>query len=207
MLVFQKIFLIVRFFNWISCNKGLKAKISCFFLCFFCLTHLRLECWRIRKTASFQTFQTWRSRRHIGWRNTKICINGASRFLLVIWVKRKQSVCSIILLYSSTFYSLFLPFFILEIFKFKYDRFFVRHSASISKFKWFEQLCWRGGFKFKFNYFPNHWSMQIVFYLCHKALIFKHFLTLSNSNTYIWSKKRVWVLQFLKYETNTFLGL
>ena len=85
------------------------------------------------------------SRRHIGWRNTKICIHGASRFLLVIWVKRKQSVCSIILLYSSNFYSLFLPFFILEIFKFKYDRFFVRHSASISKFKWFKQLCWRGG--------------------------------------------------------------
>ena len=33
----QKIFLIVRFFNQISCNKGLKAKISCFFLYFFCL--------------------------------------------------------------------------------------------------------------------------------------------------------------------------
>ena len=26
MLEFQKIFLLVRFFNWISCNKGLKAK-------------------------------------------------------------------------------------------------------------------------------------------------------------------------------------
>ena len=43
--------------------------------------------------------------------------------------------------YSSTFYSLFLPFFVLEIFKFKYDKVFVRHSASISKFEWFEQLC------------------------------------------------------------------
>ena len=63
------------------------------------------------------------------------------RFLLVIWVKWKQSVCSITLLYSSTFYSLFLPFFVLEIFKFKYDTFFVRNSAAISKFKWFEQLC------------------------------------------------------------------
>ena len=34
-------------------------------------------------------------------------------------------VCSITLLYSSTFYSLFLPFFVLEIFKFKYDKDFV----------------------------------------------------------------------------------
>ena len=60
-------------------------------------------------------------------------------FLSVIWVKWKQSVCCIILLYSSTFYSLFLPFFMLEIFKLKYDKFFVRHSAFIFKFEWFEQ--------------------------------------------------------------------
>ena len=32
-------------------------------------------------------------------------------------------------------------------------------------------------------------------------------LNSSNTNTYIWSKKRVWVLQFLKYETKTFLIL
>ena len=63
------------------------------------------------------------------------------KFLSVIWVKWKQSVCSITLLYSSTFYSLLLPFFVLEIFKFKYDKVFVRHSASISKFEWFEQPC------------------------------------------------------------------
>ena len=62
-------------------------------------------------------------------------------FLLVIWIKWKWPVCSITLLYSSTFYSLFLPFFVLEIFKFKYDKVFVRHSASISKFEWFEQPC------------------------------------------------------------------
>ena len=49
----QKIFLLVRFFNWISCNKGLKAKISRFFTCFFCLTPLGLECSRSRKTTSF----------------------------------------------------------------------------------------------------------------------------------------------------------
>ena len=43
-----------KFFNWISCNKGLKAKISCFF-CFFCLTPPpRLERSRSRYTASFQ---------------------------------------------------------------------------------------------------------------------------------------------------------
>ena len=53
MLQLQKIFLLVRFFNRISCNKGLKAKILRFFTCFFCLTSLRLECSRSRKTASF----------------------------------------------------------------------------------------------------------------------------------------------------------
>ena len=53
MLELQKIFLLVRFFNRISCNKGLKAKISRFFTCFFCLTPLGLECSRSRKTALF----------------------------------------------------------------------------------------------------------------------------------------------------------
>ena len=43
-------------------------------------------------------------------------------------------------------------------------------------------------------YFPNHWSMQIIFYLCDKALILKRSLTLSNANTEIWSKKRLWIL-------------
>ena len=55
MLELQKIFLIVRFFIEIFCNKGLKAKFSCFFLCFFCLTCQKLECSRIRKIASFLT--------------------------------------------------------------------------------------------------------------------------------------------------------
>ena len=61
------------------------------------------------------------------------------QFFSVIWVKWKQSVCCITLLYFSTFYSLFLPLFALEIFKFKYDKVFLRHSVSISKFEWFEQ--------------------------------------------------------------------
>ena len=55
MLELQKIFLLVKFFNQISCNKSLKAKISLFFSCFFCLTHLWLECSRRRKTALFLT--------------------------------------------------------------------------------------------------------------------------------------------------------
>ena len=38
-------------------------------------------------------------------------------------------------LFYSTFYSLFLLFVVLEIFKFKYDKFFTSYSASISKFK------------------------------------------------------------------------
>ena len=59
---------------------------------------------------------------------------GKLQNLCVIWVKWKQSVCSITLLCSSTFYSLFLPFFVQEIFKFKYGKFFIKNSASISKF-------------------------------------------------------------------------
>ena len=35
MLELHKIFLLVKFFNRICCNKSLKAKISCFFLMFF----------------------------------------------------------------------------------------------------------------------------------------------------------------------------
>ena len=96
---------------------------------------------------------------HIGWRNTKICIHRASRMeqkrgkcwklpifegklrVFISYLSEMKIVCSITLLYSSTFYSLFLPFFVLEIFKFKYDKVFVRNSASICKFEWFEQLC------------------------------------------------------------------
>ena len=95
---------------------------------------------------------------HKGWRNTKNCIHIASQmeqkcgkcwkslifkdnceFLSVIWVKWKQTVCSITVSCSKTLYSLFLHFFVLEIFKFKYDNFYIRDFASISKFKWFEQ--------------------------------------------------------------------
>ena len=58
-----------------------------------------------------------------------------------------------------------------------------------------------------YYYFPNHWSMQDVFYLFDKALILKLSLTLSKTNSYIWSRKRVWLLIFLKYESKIFLVL
>ena len=44
------------------------------------------------------------------------------------------------LFYSSNFYNLVLPFFVLEIFKFKYNTFFLRNSAGISKFDWLEHI-------------------------------------------------------------------
>ena len=43
MLELQKSFLLVKFFNQILCNKGLKAKISCFFLCFFGAGKFKLQ--------------------------------------------------------------------------------------------------------------------------------------------------------------------
>ena len=127
MLELKKIFLIVRFFNWILCNQGLKANISCFSLCFFCLSFLRLESAKIRKMALFLVSHTLNKYKNLHPRS--------------FWVKWKQSVCSTALLRSNTFYNFFLPNFVLEIFKFKYDKLSIRHSASISIFKWFEQPC------------------------------------------------------------------
>ena len=130
MLELQKIFLIVKFFNRIFCNKGSKAKISCFFSCFFVFNSHEAGMVQNQKDGFVPDITG------IGWRNTNICIHETSRmewkpgncwnsqlfegkflFLLVIWVKWKQSVCSIILLWCITFYSLYLPFFVLEIFK------------------------------------------------------------------------------------------
>ena len=128
------------------------TKISCFFLCFFCLTTLGLETWSSRKTAMFLISHRLKKYKNLNPELHKWCKNVVNvencnflrvncRFLLVIWVKWKQSECSITLFYFSTFYSLFLPFFVLEIFKFKYDTFFMRNSTAISKFDWFEQPC------------------------------------------------------------------
>ena len=131
MLELQKIFLIVRFFTRICCNKGLKTKISCFFSCFFCLAPLRLKSSRIRKIASFLT--SYRVKKYTNWRRSKRWKSQLfeGKLRVFIRVKWKQSVCSIVLLHSIIFYRLFLPFFVLEIFNFKYDKFFVKHSASI----------------------------------------------------------------------------
>ena len=43
----------------------------------------------------------------------------------------------ILALFTACFYH----FFVLEIIKLKYDKVFIKHSASISKFEWFEQVC------------------------------------------------------------------
>ena len=153
MLVIHKIFLIVSFFNRIFCNKGLKAKISCF----FCLTPLRLEYSRMRKTTWFLTshrlkkIQKSASMELQEWSENVVYVEihhflkGNCKFFQLSECVMKTVnwlVCSITLHpYSITFYSLFLPFFVLEIFKCKYDKFFIRHSASIFKFEWFEQPC------------------------------------------------------------------
>ena len=125
-----------------------------FFYVFFCLTPVSLECSRNRKIVSFLV-----SHRLI---NAKVCIHGASRMewkrgkcwklpifegkflrVFISYMSGMKIVCSITLHYSSTFYSLFRPFFFWRYLNSSIKRFrqtFVRHSASISKFEWFEQL-------------------------------------------------------------------
>ena len=137
--------------KWISCNKGLKAKMSCFLSYFFSFTLLRLECSRIKKTALFLTshvasleLHKW-SKNVVNVENYQFLKENCKFLSVKIEVKWKQKISSITLFCSSTqctFYSLFLLFFVLEI-KFKYDKFFVRHSSFISKFKWFEPSCLR----------------------------------------------------------------
>ena len=85
------------------------------------------------------------------------------------YLSKMEIVCSITRLYSNLFYSLFLPFFILKIFKFKYYKVFVRHSASISKFEWFEQLwCIR----ITHSYILRRKKNMLNFYF--SALSFRH---------------------------------
>ena len=93
---------------------------------------------------------------------------GNCELLSVTWVKWKQSLFSITLLYSSTFYCFFAPFFVLEIFKFKYDKFLVRNPAPVSKFEWFERVkCmrwWVENYRFlveKFISF-NYWTLKYI---------------------------------------------
>ena len=79
--------------------------------------------------------------------------------VFISYLSEMKIVRSIALLYSSIFYSLFLPFFVLEIFKFKYDKVFVRHSASISKFEWFEQPWDISQLRKTLRSHKNRWSL------------------------------------------------
>ena len=73
MLELQKIFLMLRFFNRISFNRGLKAK-SWYFFLFFLFNPP--PSWGLNVLESERPLCTWR---HIGRRNTKICVHGASQ--------------------------------------------------------------------------------------------------------------------------------
>ena len=95
----------------------------------------------IQKSASMELHK-W-SKNVVNVENYQFLKENCKFLSVKIEVKWKQSICSITLFCSSTqctFYSLFLLFFVLEI-KSKYDKFFIRHSTFISKFKWFEQSC------------------------------------------------------------------
>ena len=69
------------FTPWISCNKGLKAKISHFFTCFFCLPPPH---WGQNVLEAERPLCSWHL---IGWGNTKIHIHGASQ------MERKRGKC------------------------------------------------------------------------------------------------------------------
>ena len=132
MLKLQEIFLLVRFYNRISCHKGFKVKISFFFMFFFCLTPLKPECSRSRKTRAEEIQKSASTGLH-EWSENVVSVE--HRQFFISYLSEMKTVSMLTLHYSSAFYSLFLPFFVLEIFKFKYDKFFVRNSASISKFE------------------------------------------------------------------------
>ena len=108
------------------------------------ITHLN-KYWRVWVQSHVIHWQAWSRELH-EWSENVVNVENWQfltrncKFLLVnIKAKWKQSVCFITLPCSSTFYSLSLSFFVLEIFKFKYGKFFIRNSPSISKFEWFEQ--------------------------------------------------------------------
>ena len=133
--------------------------LGCYFSGTSCTFHFgqRFRGWNVLEAD--RRLHSWL---HIDWRNTQIWIHRASRMeqkcgkcwklpifegklrVFFSYLSEMKIVSSTTLPYSSTFYSLFLPFFILEIFKFKYGKFFVRYSGSISKFERFEQPCFIG---------------------------------------------------------------
>ena len=119
----QKIFLLLRFFNRISCNKGSKAKIL-FFMFFLFNPPWG---WNVLEAE-----RPLRSAHHIGWRNTKIYIHESSWMeqkcgkcwklpifegklqVFISYLTKMKIVYSITLLYSSTFYSLLYHFLFLR---------------------------------------------------------------------------------------------
>ena len=126
------------------------------FLCFFCLTSLSLESSRIRKTALFLMSCRLKKYKnlHLGasqmvqkHKHWKLQLVESKLRVFISYLSQMKAYSKVysVILYSSTLYSLSLPFFVLEIFKFKYDRFFIRHSVSISKFEWSEQPCFSTG--------------------------------------------------------------
>ena len=146
MLQLQKTSLLVKFFNQISCYKDLKAKISCFFLVFFLFNppaagkaklqkgHFVFDVTQaeeIQKSASTE-LQKW-SENVVNVENCIFFFEGK----LQLFISYLSEMKTVSMFYNSSlfqyFYSFFLLFFVLEIFKFKYDMFFVRNSAAISK--------------------------------------------------------------------------
>ena len=117
----QNIFLIVRYFNLISCSKSLKAKILCFFCFFFLFCPLRLEFSRIRKTTSFLTSNKLKIDKSAstdlhGLRENVVNVENSQflrrngSFFSVSWVKWNQSVYSITLPCSRIFTACFYHF-------------------------------------------------------------------------------------------------
>ena len=103
--------------------------------------------------------------------------------------------------YFSTFYTLFLQFFVQEIFKFKYDKFFVRNSASISKFKWFEQPWYFHKLQFiSHKLFPSSSPHEqlcelVFFFSCTNALI------VLNRHIRLFKEPAIWALLFFSLMT------
>ena len=106
-------------------------------------------------------------------------------WVFISYLSEMKIVCSMILLYSSTFYSFFVPFFVLEIFKFKYDKVFIRHSASISKFKWFEQPWYPLWVEVHINIWGVHWI---------------HLLILDKKALFVKIGTRIWVLDLQNFD-------
>ena len=104
MLEFLKSFLLVKFFNQISCNKGLKATISWFFLVFFLFNapgagkfKLQKDCFVLDITKAEEIQKSASTELH-EWSENVVNVENCNflkvncGFLLVFLVKWKQYV-------------------------------------------------------------------------------------------------------------------